>query len=140
LGRMPSPIITRKLKESTESEDSDEINETEEIRVTGKEKTKHEFHFHFKDTCYKDSPVYEDSYLDTYQDNWEFGRLKEQKNEKTFFSLEKPLVTFLFNYERWNRPLRYIKNNRFENAVRNEMSQYFFYTCPNSKINKNIDT
>nr|YP_011020809.1 Ycf1 protein [Commelina caroliniana]WQH82852.1 Ycf1 protein [Commelina caroliniana] len=132
LGRMPSPIITRKLKESTESEDSDEINETEEIRVNGKEKTKHEFHFHFKDTCYKDSPVYEDSYLDTYQDNWEFGRLKEQKNEKTFFSLEKPLVTFLFNYERWNRPFRYIKNNRFENAVRNEMSQYFFYTCPNS--------
>ena len=27
--------------------------------------------------------------------------------------------------------MRYIKNNRFENAVRNEMSQYFFYTCQN---------
>nr|QUB02482.1 hypothetical chloroplast RF19 [Pollia japonica] len=132
LGRMPSPIITKKLKERRESEDPDKINETEEIRVNGKEKTKHEFHFHFKDTYYKDSPVYEDSYLDTYQDNWEFGRLKEEKNEKTFFSLEKPLVTFLFNYKRWNRPLRYIKNNRFENAVRNEMSQYFFYTCPNN--------
>nr|QUB02399.1 hypothetical chloroplast RF19 [Palisota barteri] len=140
LGRMPSPIITKKLKETSETEkgreseeeqeDSDKINETEEIRVNGKEKTKHEFHFHFKDTCYKDSPVYEDSYLDTYQDNWEFGRLKEEKNEKTFFSLEKPLVTFLFDYKRWNRPLRYIKNNRFENAVRNEMSQYYFYTCP----------
>nr|YP_010690815.1 Ycf1 protein [Spatholirion longifolium]WBU14695.1 Ycf1 protein [Spatholirion longifolium] len=141
LGRMPSPIITKKLKETSETqerreseeeqEDPDKINETEEIRVNGKEKTKHdEFHFHFKDTCYKDSPVYEDSYLDTYQDNWEFGRLKEEKNEKTLFSLEKPLVTFLFDYKRWNRPLRYIKNNRFENAVRNEMSQYFFYTCP----------
>nr|QUB02733.1 hypothetical chloroplast RF19 [Streptolirion volubile] len=137
LGRMPSPIITTKLKETEErreseeeQEDPDKINETEEIRVNGKEKTKHEFHFHFKDTCYKDSPVYEDSYLDTYQDNWEFGRLKEEKNEKTLFSLEKPLVTFLFDYKRWNRPLRYIKNNRFENAVRNEMSQYFFYTCP----------
>nr|QUB02565.1 hypothetical chloroplast RF19 [Rhopalephora scaberrima] len=134
LGRMPSPIITKKLKERRESEDPDKINinETEEIRVNGKEKTKHEFHFHFKDTYYKDSPVYQDSYLDTYQDNWEFGRLKEEKNEKTFFSLEKPFVTFLFNYKRWNRPLRYIKNNRFENAVRNEMSQYFFYTCPNN--------
>nr|QUB02314.1 hypothetical chloroplast RF19 [Murdannia edulis] len=145
LGRMPSPIFTNKLKEKEteerreseeEQEDPDKINETEEIRirVNGKEKTKHEFHFHFKDTCYKDSPVYEDSYLDTYQvdtyqDNWEFGRLKEEKNEKTFFSLEKPLVTFLFDYKRWNRPLRYIKNNRFENAVQNEMSQYFFYTC-----------
>nr|YP_010690731.1 Ycf1 protein [Cyanotis speciosa]WBU14526.1 Ycf1 protein [Cyanotis speciosa] len=140
LGRMPSPIITKKLKETSETEerreseeeqeDPDKINETEEIRVNGKEKTKHEFDFHFKDTCYKDSPVYEDSYLDTYQDNWEFGRLKEEKNEKTFFSLEKPLLTFLFDYKRWNRPLRYIKNNRFENAVRNEMSQYFIYTCP----------
>nr|WBU14189.1 Ycf1 protein [Cyanotis ciliata] len=140
LGRMPSPIITKKLKETSETEerreseeeqeDPDKINETEEIRVNGKEKTKHEFRFHFKDTCYKDSPVYEDSYLDTYQDNWEFGRLKEEKNEKTFFSLEKPLFTFLFDYKRWNRPLRYIKNNRFENAVRNEMSQYFIYTCP----------
>lgn len=29
-----------------------------------KEKTKDEFHFHFKDTCYKNSPVYENSYLD----------------------------------------------------------------------------
>nr|QUB01809.1 hypothetical chloroplast RF19 [Callisia repens] len=138
LGRMPSPIFTKKLKDTAETEerreseeeqeDLDKINETEEIRVNGKEKTKHEFHF--KDTCYKDSPVYEDSYLDTYQDNWEFGRLKEEKNEKTFFSLDKPLLTFLFDYNRSNRPLRYIKNIRFENAVRNEMSQSFFYICP----------
>nr|QUB02230.1 hypothetical chloroplast RF19 [Gibasis geniculata] len=180
LGRMPSPIITKKLKDTSEAEewieseeeqeDPYEINETEEIRVNGKEKTKHEFHFHFKDTCYKDSPVYEDSYLDRYQDNWEFGRLKEERNEeerneeerneeerneeerneeerneeerneeerneeerneKTFFSLEKPLLTFLFDYKRWNRPFRYIKNNQFENTVRNEMSQFFFYICP----------
>nr|YP_007475677.1 hypothetical chloroplast RF19 [Heliconia collinsiana]AGE92742.1 hypothetical chloroplast RF19 [Heliconia collinsiana] len=169
LGRMPSPIVTKKLKETSETEerreseeesnvettserketkqeqegsteedpslyseekeDPDKIDETEEIRVNGKEKTKHEFHFHFKDTCYKDSPVYEDSYLDTYQDNWELGRLKEDKNEKTFFRLKETLVTFLFDFKRWNRPLRYIKNNRFENSVRNEMSQYFFYTC-----------
>nr|YP_009864213.1 hypothetical chloroplast RF1 [Petermannia cirrosa]QKE32208.1 hypothetical chloroplast RF1 [Petermannia cirrosa] len=171
LGRMPSPIVTKKLKETSETEergeseeesdvettsetketkqeqgasteedpslcseekeDPDKIDKTEEIRVNGKEKTKDEFHFHFKDTCYKDSPVYEDSYLDGYQDNWELGRLKEEKNEKTYFGFEKPLlVTFFFDYKRWNRPLRYIKNDRFENAVRNEMSQYFFYTCP----------
>nr|YP_010857803.1 hypothetical protein RF1 [Synechanthus fibrosus]WGM70692.1 hypothetical protein RF1 [Synechanthus fibrosus] len=172
LGRMPSPIVTKKLKEtsemeergeseeesdvettsetketkqeqegsaeedpslcSEEQEDPEKIDETEEIRVNGKEKTKGEFHFHFKETCYKDSPVYEDSYLDTYQDNWELGRLKEEKNEKTYFWFEKPLVTFLFDYKRWNCPLRYIKNDRFENAVRNEMSQYFFYTCPSN--------
>nr|YP_009341931.1 hypothetical chloroplast RF1 [Aletris spicata]ALV25484.1 hypothetical chloroplast RF1 [Aletris spicata] len=172
LGRMPSPIVTKKLKETSETEegreseeesdvettsetketkqeqegsneedlspcseekeDPDKIDEREKIRVNGKEKTKDEFHFNFKETCYKDSPVYEDSYLDGYQDNWELGRLKEEKKEKTFFSLwvEKSLVTFLFDYKRWNRPLRYIKNNRKENAVRNEMSQYFVYTCP----------
>nr|YP_010859600.1 hypothetical protein RF1 [Chuniophoenix suoitienensis]WGM74027.1 hypothetical protein RF1 [Chuniophoenix suoitienensis] len=172
LGRMPSPTVTKKLKEtsemeergeseeesdvettsetketkqeqegsaeedpslcSEEQEDPEKIDETEEIRVNGKEKTKGEFHFHFKETCYKDSPVYEDSYLDRYQDNWELGRLKEEKNEKTYFWFEKPLVTFLFDYKRWNCPLRYIKNDRFENAVRNEMSQYFFYTCPSN--------
>nr|YP_010424115.1 hypothetical chloroplast RF19 [Tillandsia cyanea]USH58117.1 hypothetical chloroplast RF19 [Tillandsia cyanea] len=125
LGRMPSPIVTKKLKETSETEergeseeesdvettsetketkqeqegsteedpslcseekeDPDKIDETEEIRVNGKEKTKDEFHFHFKETCYKDSPVHEDSYLDTYQGNWELGRLKEEKNENTFF-------------------------------------------------------
>ena len=170
LGRMPSPIVTKKLKETSETEerreseeesdvettsetketkqeqegsdeedpypcseekeDPDKIDETEEIRVNGKEKTKDEFHSHFKETSYKDSPVYKDSYLDGYQDNWELGRLKEEKKEKTYFWFEKPFVTFLFDYKRWNRPLRYIKNDRFENAVRNEMSQYFFYTCP----------
>nr|YP_010698626.1 hypothetical protein RF1 [Corylopsis multiflora]WCH58701.1 hypothetical protein RF1 [Corylopsis multiflora] len=148
LGRIPSPIVTKKLKEtskteergesedetdveiettsetkgtkeeqegsteedpspslfSEEKEDPDKIDETEEIRVNGKEKTKDEFHFHFK----------------------KFEILKEEKNS---FWFEKPFVTLLFNYKRWNRPLRYIKNNRFENAVRKEMSQYFFYTC-----------
>nr|YP_009704436.1 hypothetical chloroplast RF19 [Pontederia cordata]QEO33928.1 hypothetical chloroplast RF19 [Pontederia cordata] len=167
LGRMPSPIVTKKLKETSETEereeseeesdvettserketkqeqegsteedpflcseekeDPDKIDETEDIRVNGKEKTKHEFHFHFEDTCYKDRPIYEDSSLDRYQENWEFGRLKEDKNEKTFLRFEKPLVTFLFNYKRRNHPFRYIKNN---NGVRNKMSQYYFYTCP----------
>nr|YP_009864805.1 hypothetical chloroplast RF1 [Uvularia grandiflora]QKE32800.1 hypothetical chloroplast RF1 [Uvularia grandiflora] len=132
LGRMPSPIFTKKLKETSEIEEGEEgeeekenpdkIDKTEEIRVNGKEKTKDEFH--------KDSPVYKDYYLDTHQDNWELGILKEDQNEKTYFRFEKPLVTFLFDYKRWNHPLRYIKNGRFENAVRNEISQYFFYICP----------
>nr|YP_010310601.1 hypothetical chloroplast RF1 [Mimusops elengi]UMY76135.1 hypothetical chloroplast RF1 [Mimusops elengi] len=164
LGRMPSPILTKKLKEtskteerdveiettyetkgtkqeqegfteedpssslfSEEKEDPDKIDETEEIRVNGKEKTKDEFYFHFKETCYKNSPIYEASYLDGNQENSKF-KILEDKN-KDLFWFEKPLVTLLFNYNRWNRPLRYIKNNRFENAVRKEMSQYFFYTC-----------
>nr|QHN54919.1 Ycf1 [Philodendron lanceolatum] len=153
LGRMPLPIITKKFKETSTTkegeeneeeskiettsepkerfsfgseEKEDKINETNKIPVNGKEKTKDEFHF--KETCYKDSPVYEDSYLNRYQEQelLELG----SKEDKNLFWFEKPLVTFLFDCKRWNRPFRYIKNDRFENAVRNEMSQYFFYTCP----------
>nr|YP_009563045.1 hypothetical chloroplast RF1 [Huodendron biaristatum]YP_010034056.1 hypothetical chloroplast RF19 [Huodendron tibeticum]QAV58570.1 hypothetical chloroplast RF1 [Huodendron biaristatum]QOW83431.1 hypothetical chloroplast RF19 [Huodendron tibeticum] len=152
LGRVPSPIFSKKIKESLktqeraeseeernveiettyeteeteeeqegfteedpspslfseEKEDPDKIDETEEIRVNGKEKTKDEFHFHFKETCYKNSPIYE---------------------EKSKFSFSKAFITLLFNYNRWNRPLRYIKNKRFKNAVKKEMSQYFFDAC-----------
>nr|WNH39042.1 hypothetical protein RF1 [Tongoloa sp. LG-2020b] len=144
LGRIPSPLFTKKLNPQTEEgweseeetdveietasetkgtkqeqersteedpspfseekEDPDKIDETGEIRVNGKEKTKDEFHF--TETRYNNSPVY-----------------------KGLFWFEKPLLTFLFDYKRWNRPLRYIKNNRFERTARKEMSQYFFYTC-----------
>nr|YP_009579870.1 hypothetical chloroplast RF1 [Holcoglossum quasipinifolium]QBK40494.1 hypothetical chloroplast RF1 [Holcoglossum quasipinifolium] len=170
LGKMPSPIVTKKLKDketsetseteeegkrkeesdvettyemketeqeeeesteeklslcSEEKEDLDKIDETEEIRVNGKEKTKDEFHF--QEAHYQDSPVYEDSDLKTHQDNWELGRLKEEKNKRLW--VEKTFVTFFFDYKRWNRPLRYIKNDKLENALRNEMSQFFFFTC-----------
>nr|BBM33370.1 hypothetical chloroplast RF1 [Dendrobium crystallinum] len=174
LGRMPSPIVTKKLKEketsetseteeggerkeesdvettsemketkqeqegsteenpslfSEEKEDLDKIDETEEIRVNGKEKTKDEFHF--KEARYQDqdSPVYEDSDLETHQENWELGRLKEEKKKMWVEKVEKTFVTFLFDFKRWNRPLRYIKNKKLENALRNEMSQFFFFTC-----------
>nr|QHN59373.1 hypothetical chloroplast RF1 [Gastrochilus gongshanensis] len=167
LGKMPSPIVTKKLKNkeiseteeegkrkeesdveityemketeqeqeefteekpslcSEEKEDLDKIDETEEIRVNGKEKTKDEFHF--QEAYYQDSPVYEDSDLETHQENWELGRLKEEKNKRLW--VEKTFVTFFFDYKRWNRPLRYIKNDNLENALRNEMSQFFFFTC-----------
>nr|YP_009662242.1 hypothetical chloroplast RF19 [Asimitellaria formosana]QCU47354.1 hypothetical chloroplast RF19 [Asimitellaria formosana] len=173
LGRIPSPTVTKKLKETSETEergeseeetdveiettsetkgtkeeqegsteedpspslfseekeDPDKIDETEEIRVNGTEKTKDEFHFHFKETCDKNSPVYETSDLDGNPENSKLEILKNKEKEDPFFWFEKPLVTRLFDYKRWTRPLRYIKNDRFENAVRNEMSQYFFYTC-----------
>nr|YP_010129893.1 hypothetical protein Ycf1 [Arisarum simorrhinum]YP_010129905.1 Ycf1 [Arisarum simorrhinum]QKJ80400.1 hypothetical protein Ycf1 [Arisarum simorrhinum]QKJ80412.1 Ycf1 [Arisarum simorrhinum] len=162
LGRMPFPIITKKLKETSatgerreneeesdiettserketkqdeegsaeEKEDPHKINEMNKIPAKEKTKTKDEFHFNFKETYYKAkaSPIYEDSYLNRYQEQ-ELLEL-ESKEDKNLFWFEKPLVTFLFDCKRWNRPSRYIKNDRFENAVRNEMSQYFFYTCP----------
>uniref|UniRef100_A0A6N2KCN0 Translocon at the inner envelope membrane of chloroplasts 214 n=1 Tax=Salix viminalis TaxID=40686 RepID=A0A6N2KCN0_SALVM len=51
------------------------------------------------------------------------------KKDKDLVWFEKPRVTILFDYKRWNRPFRYIKNDQFKNAVRKEMSQYFFSTC-----------
>nr|WAS32444.1 Ycf1 protein [Meconopsis pseudohorridula] len=124
LGRIPSPIVTKKLKEtaeteergeseeetdveiekisetkgtkqeqegsieedpspslcSEEKEDPDKIDETEEIQVNGKEKAKEKFHF--KETCYKNSPVYETTYLDGNQENskLEILKLKEDKD------------------------------------------------------------
>nr|YP_010010402.1 hypothetical chloroplast RF19 [Abelmoschus moschatus]QOD41344.1 hypothetical chloroplast RF19 [Abelmoschus moschatus] len=176
LGRMPSPILTKKLKgiseaaEVGESEeernieietisegggynqeqevsteenpssslfseervDPSKIDETEKLRVTGKKKMKIKIkgglHFPFKEAYYKNRPVYETSYLDGNQESSKFEILKKKEDKyKVWF--EKPLVTLLFDSKRWNRPLRYIKNDRFENAIKNEMSQYFFYTC-----------
>nr|CUS18688.1 hypothetical protein ycf1 [Asparagus officinalis] len=125
LGRMPSPIVTKKLKETSETEERKEESDVET------KKTKQEQEGSTEED--KNSPVYKYSYLDTHQDNWELEKRnlnKEEKNQKNHFWFEKSIVTFLFDSKRWNRPWRYIKNDRFENAVRNEMSQYFFYICP----------
>nr|YP_009571319.1 hypothetical protein RF1 [Celosia argentea]QBC67012.1 hypothetical protein RF1 [Celosia argentea] len=168
LGRMPSPIFTKKLKETPEMKESEEetdveiaktsetketkqeeegfteedpspslfseekedpdkiqIDETEKIRVNGKDKTKDEFHLHLKEAYSKNSPT-------SYSGNQDISKLKILKEEKkNLFWFKKPLLFLLFDYKRWNRPTRYIKNNQLENAVRNEMSQYFFYTCQN---------
>nr|UDH55188.1 Ycf1 protein [Amorpha californica var. napensis] len=53
----------------------------------------------------------------------------DESEETDIFGFQKPIVTILFDYKQWNRPLRYIKNDRFENFVRNEVSQFFFHTC-----------
>nr|USG98178.1 hypothetical protein RF1 [Urera baccifera] len=172
LGRIPSPILTKKLKETSErgeseeetdveiettsetkgtkqeqegsteedpspslfaeeKEDLDKIDEREEIRVNGKEKTKDEFL-----TRYKNRPVYETYYLnvDRNQENSKFEIFKEKKHLRRFQS-KFQIVNILFDYKQWNRPLRPIKTNQFENAIlenaitlKNEMSQYFFHT------------
>nr|YP_009461092.1 Ycf1 [Lamium album]AUT82302.1 Ycf1 [Lamium album] len=175
LGRIPSPLFTKKLKEtsktgagerveseeerdveietaselkgtkqeqegsteedpspyffSEERADPNKIDETEEIQVNGKEK---EFHFRFTETGYQNRTVSEESYLMNSNEDKDNSRLKifDQKTEnKELIIFDKPLVTILFDSKRWNRPFRYIKNKRFDKAVRNEMSQYFFDIC-----------
>nr|YP_010466921.1 Ycf1 [Reichardia albanica]UVF28693.1 Ycf1 [Reichardia albanica] len=106
LGRLPSPIFTKKLN-NLEKMDEEEEEDLDNNR-----------------------PV---SYMYGNQENLNFKILdKNQKDEEKDFSLfEKPLLTFFFDYNRWNRPLRYIRkrNKKLKGSVRKETSQYFFYTC-----------
>nr|YP_010008684.1 Ycf1.2 [Cryptospora inconspicua]QNR89656.1 Ycf1.2 [Cryptospora inconspicua] len=139
LGRIPSPIFTKKLKGTSETEerggtnpslfseereDLDKTDEMEEIRVNGKDKINKDDEFHVR-TYYK--TVSEN--LDGNKENSNLEFFKNKKKEDRFLSFEKPFVTLLFDYKRWNRPNRYIKNDKIESTVRNEMSQFFFYTC-----------
>nr|UFK29630.1 hypothetical chloroplast RF19 [Bassia littorea] len=175
LGRMPSPIFTKKVKEtierkeieeetdveiektseteetkqqeegcieedpspslfSEEKQDPDKIDETEKIRVNGKDKTKDELHLYLEEASYQNSSTSgntknSDQVENDHSDDELLERL-EYKKKKTLWFEKHPLV-LLFDYKRWNRPTRYIKNNRFQRAIRNEMSQYFFYPCQN---------
>nr|YP_001123609.1 Ycf1 [Draba nemorosa]A4QL79.1 RecName: Full=Protein TIC 214; AltName: Full=Translocon at the inner envelope membrane of chloroplasts 214; Short=AtTIC214 [Draba nemorosa]BAF50434.1 hypothetical protein [Draba nemorosa] len=151
LGRTPSPIFTKKLKGTSETEerggtkqdqevsteeapfpslfseereDLDKIDEMEEIRVNGKDKINKDDEFHVR-TYYK--KVSENRDGNKENSNLKFFKIK--KKEDHFLWFEKPFVTLVFDYKRWNRPNRYIKNEKIENTIRNEMSQYFFYTC-----------
>nr|YP_010433270.1 Ycf1 protein [Centipeda minima]USW07165.1 Ycf1 protein [Centipeda minima] len=105
LGRIPSPIFSKKLNKL------DKMEEEEEDFDNNKS----------VDFMYGN------------QENLKFKILEKNKKdeEKYFFLFEKPLLTFFFDYNRWNRPLRYIRkrNKKFKGSVRKEASQYFFYTC-----------
>nr|CUR03481.1 ycf1 [Acacia jibberdingensis]CUR03501.1 ycf1 [Acacia jibberdingensis]CUR03572.1 ycf1 [Acacia jibberdingensis]CUR03592.1 ycf1 [Acacia jibberdingensis] len=118
LGRTPLPafIFNKKLSEIQErgeidKKEGDEIDKKEEI---GEESICAAL---FSE-CISASLREENSY--------EIDEIEEK--DKEIFRLEKPFLRMIFDYKRFDRPLRYIKNDRFENAVRNEMSQFFFHT------------
>nr|YP_009376427.1 hypothetical chloroplast RF1 [Diplostephium crypteriophyllum]ARH07078.1 hypothetical chloroplast RF1 [Diplostephium crypteriophyllum] len=104
LGRIPSPIFSKKLNKLDKMEEEEEFDNNRWV-----------------------------DYMYGNQENLKFKILEKNKKdeEKSFFLFEKPLLTFFFDYNRWNRPLRYIrkKNKNFKGSVRREASQYFFYTC-----------
>src|SRR5919202_1985413 len=114
LGRMPSPILSKKL------------NTLEKIKEERIEEEKIDEEEEFDNNRRVD-------YMYGNQENLKFKILEKNKKEeeKSFFLFEKPLLTFFFDYNRWNRPLRYIRKNnkKFKGSVRREASQYFFYTC-----------
>nr|WBU15029.1 hypothetical protein RF1 [Pterolobium punctatum] len=113
LGRTPSPIFIF-IKKRGEIDNKIDVERTSKTKVTKKEQNKSTEEYFFPSLF---SEEREESYK------------IDEKEEKDIFRLEKPLLKILFDYKRFHRPLRYIKNDRFENAVRDELSQFFFYTC-----------
>nr|YP_009768974.1 Ycf1 [Arapatiella psilophylla]QIS99592.1 Ycf1 [Arapatiella psilophylla] len=119
LGRTPSPIFIKKLLEIQERGEVDNkikigVERTSKTKVTKQEQKK-------STEEYLSRSLFSEERADSYK--------IDEREEKDIFRLEKPLLKILFDYKRFHHPLRYIKNDRFENAVRNEMSQFFFHTC-----------
>lgn len=103
LGRIPVPYFLKGEVIKSEENENDEIEEFDGERDSEMKKDLSSYLFDEKDKT--------------------FTNIQEEEEDPL------PLVTTLFDYQRWNRPLRYIKNGHFENVVRNETSQFFFHIC-----------
>nr|YP_010581459.1 hypothetical protein RF1 [Triphyophyllum peltatum]UZT27864.1 hypothetical protein RF1 [Triphyophyllum peltatum] len=108
LGAMPLPLLYSNLKEISET---NEKKGEEEIDAEIEEEI--------------------DVKMERTYETKRTKKEEEKKNLLCFGVNQNCLVTLLFDYNQWNRPLRYIRNDQLENAVKNETSQYFFSTCQN---------
>nr|YP_009383450.1 hypothetical protein RF1 [Samanea saman]YP_009383470.1 hypothetical protein RF1 [Samanea saman]APA33566.1 hypothetical protein RF1 [Samanea saman]APA33586.1 hypothetical protein RF1 [Samanea saman] len=130
LGRTPLPvfIFNKKLSEIQERGEIDkkergEIDKKKKIGVERTSKTKLT-----KQEQKKSNAEYLSASLFSKERENSYKIDEREEKDKDIFRLEKPFLRMIFDYKRFHRPLRYIKNDRFENAVRNEMSQFFFHT------------
>nr|QVX30301.1 hypothetical chloroplast RF1 [Exostyles venusta] len=119
LGRTPSPFFTKKLSEIQERNEIDKKRKIDVERTSETAGTKQE----------QNRSTEEDLSPYLFSEKEKNSYKIDETEEKDIFGFQKPLVNILFDYKRWNRPLRYIKNDQFENVVRNEISQFFFHTC-----------
>nr|UXL83936.1 hypothetical protein Ycf1 [Dermatophyllum secundiflorum] len=119
LGRTPSPFFTKKLSETQERSEIDKKRKIDVERTSETAGTKQEQ----KRSTEEDLAPY------LFSEKEKNSYKIEETEEQDILGFQKPLVIILFDYKRWKRPLRYIKNDRFENVVRNEISQFFFHTC-----------
>nr|YP_009642734.1 hypothetical chloroplast RF1 [Medicago biflora]QCO74221.1 hypothetical chloroplast RF1 [Medicago biflora] len=121
LGRTPVPYLYSFTDEILEQEEKEmaEIN-AEDVEIDSEtEETKQKEN---------DSIDYEENLFSYLFPKKDFA-LDNIEQDNNLFALEKPLVTTLFDYAKWNRPLRYIKNDHFERVIRDENSQFFFHIC-----------
>nr|QVX29308.1 hypothetical chloroplast RF1 [Indigofera miniata] len=120
LGRIPPPYFYKKLSE---------IQDQERGEIDTKRKIDVERNSEMAGTK-QEQKRYTKKDLSTYLFGKKEKNLYKMDEDKYFVGFrQKPLVTILFDYKRWNRPLRYIKNDRFENVTKNEISEFFFHTC-----------
>nr|UVF31087.1 Ycf1 protein [Genista tridentata subsp. tridentata] len=111
LGRAPSAFFIKKLSEIKERNEIDKKKNVERTSETaGTKRSKQGQKISAKEYIFP-----------------------QKEKEKEIFRFQKPFVTILFDYKRWNRPFRYIKNDQFENVVRNEISQFYFDTCQSDR-------
>nr|YP_010480475.1 hypothetical protein RF1 [Mahonia shenii]UVJ68450.1 hypothetical protein RF1 [Mahonia shenii] len=102
LGRVPSPILTKKLKDIPQKKKGGEEADIEEADI-------------------EEADIEEETTFGTKQEEEEFKeKLKNKKKDPFWF--EKPLVTLLFDYKRWNRPLRY-RNMKEEDEKRKKKEE-----------------
>ena len=116
LGKTPPPLLSNKLKTTSERNKIKKQIDGSKIKVTKQEKKR---------------SIEEEIFASIFSEEGEDSYKIDEKEEKDIFQFEKPLINILFNSKLWNRPIRYIKKNGFENGItiKNEMSQYFFYPC-----------
>nr|YP_009772048.1 Ycf1 [Thermopsis alpina]QIT02916.1 Ycf1 [Thermopsis alpina] len=117
LGRAPSAFFSNKLSEIQEKNEIDKKRKIDVEKTSETAGTKQEQITKKINKKNKKNKIYEEI------------RPPEKEKEKYIFRFQKTLVKIFFDYKRWNRPLRYIKNDQFENVIRNEISQFFFHTC-----------
>nr|YP_009970596.1 hypothetical chloroplast RF19 [Sinopora hongkongensis]QHD18690.1 Ycf1 [Sinopora hongkongensis]QNE87786.1 hypothetical chloroplast RF19 [Sinopora hongkongensis] len=138
LGRIPSPIVTKKLKETSKTEERGESEEETDVEIEKTSETKGTKQEQEGSTeedpslCSeeREDPKKLHGKKKRYQENWKLEMIKKlEKEDKDLFWFDKPLVNLLFDYKRCHRPVEHIKKNLLQNAVRNEMSQYFFHAC-----------
>nr|YP_009868007.1 Ycf1 [Pterocarpus marsupium]QKG62403.1 Ycf1 [Pterocarpus marsupium] len=124
LGRTPLPFFSFSKKRSEIQQNSKESSQIEKKKLDV-ERTS------------ETTGTKQEKYIYTEEDASSYLFPKKDKNsykineneEKNISIFQKSLVTIFFDFKRWKRPLRYIKNARFENVVRNDISQFFFDTC-----------
>nr|YP_010888380.1 hypothetical chloroplast RF19 [Pedicularis rhinanthoides]YP_010889012.1 hypothetical chloroplast RF19 [Pedicularis elwesii]WJJ68157.1 hypothetical chloroplast RF19 [Pedicularis rhinanthoides]WJJ68862.1 hypothetical chloroplast RF19 [Pedicularis elwesii] len=139
LGRIPSPIFTKKLKETPKTEQRAESEEERDVEIETasemkgtKQKQEGSIKEDLSPSFFSEEKADSNKIAET--EEIRVNRKEDEvhsrflENRDPFFK-EKPLVNLLFDSKRWNRPFRYIKNTYFGGTVRNEMSQYFFNIC-----------